>query len=139
MGQITIMDVGVVVTFLVSLISGIAYLKKNLTNWVKAAMKDDMQSVCKKIDLIQNEMIDMKTERARDRADAARYNILRFNDEVLHGTKHTKEHFEQVLSDTDNYEKYCREDPDYPNSKAVGAIKNIRAQYEKCSMEGTFL
>ena len=139
MDQITILDIGVVVTFLVSLISGIAYLKKNLTDWVKAAMKDDMQSVCGKIDLIQNEMLDMKVERARDRADDARYNILRFNDEILHGVKHSKEHFEQVLSSVDSYERFCRKDKDYPNSKAVGAIKNIRAQYDKCTAEGTFL
>lgn len=68
-----------------------------------------------------------------------RYRILRFNDEVLHGEKHTKEHFDQLLEDITKYERYCRNHPEFPNDKAVCAIKNIRTVYQKCCNEGTFL
>lgn len=72
-------------------------------------------------------------------AKNARYRILRFNDEILCGKYHTEEHFNQILSDIDMYEKYCKEHPKYPNSKAVLAIGNIRRVYRKCTDEHSFL
>lgn len=68
-----------------------------------------------------------------------RYRILRFNDEILHNEKHTKEHFDQLLEDITQYERYCKDHPEFPNNKAVCAIKNIRNVYQKCCDEGTFL
>lgn len=68
-----------------------------------------------------------------------RYRILRFNDEILHDEKHTKEHFDQLLEDITQYERYCDEHPEFPNNKAVCAINNIRSVYQKCCEEGTFL
>lgn len=68
-----------------------------------------------------------------------RYRILRFNDEILHDEKHTKEHFDQLLEDITQYERYCDDHPEFPNNKAVCAINNIRSVYQKCCEEGTFL
>ena len=36
-----------------------------------------------------------------------RTRILQFNDEILHKRKHTKEHFDQALSDITDYNNYC--------------------------------
>lgn len=68
-----------------------------------------------------------------------RYRILRFNDEIRQGMRHTKEHFDQILEDIDNYEKFCRKNPEFPNNKAVRAIKNIKDVYDKCIEENDFL
>ena len=68
-----------------------------------------------------------------------RYRILRFDDEIRHGEKHSKEHFDQIIEDIDKYEDYCRDHPEFPNSKAVFAIRNIKNVYQKCTDEGTFL
>lgn len=68
-----------------------------------------------------------------------RYRILRFNDEILHGEKHSKEHFDQIIEDIDKYDDYCRDHPEFPNSKVVFAIRNIKNVYHKCTDEGTFL
>lgn len=73
-------------------------------------------------------------------ATDARYRIIRFDDEIRHRVvKHTEEHFNQILSDIDEYERYCSTHPDYKNSKAVMAIKNVRLTYEKCRKENSFL
>lgn len=72
-------------------------------------------------------------------AKNARYRILRFDDEIRHGKKHTEEHFNQILDDIDMYNDYCREHPKYPNSKAVLAIANIKRVYAKCKDEDSFL
>jgi uncharacterized membrane protein YbhN (UPF0104 family) len=76
---------------------------------------------------------------AENKADTARYRILRFDDEIRHGLKHSEEHFNQVLSDIDLYEKYCTNHKDYPNNKAVSAIAKIKKTYEKCKDENSFI
>lgn len=72
-------------------------------------------------------------------ATDARYRILRFDDEIRHHVKHTEEHFNQIMGDIDEYERYCRSHPNYKNSKAVLAIENTRRTYEKCRQENSFL
>ena len=76
---------------------------------------------------------------AENEATTCRYRILRFNDEILHEQKHTKEHFDQILDDVTRYEKFCAEHPEYENNKAVLAIENIKRVYQNCSNENTFL
>lgn len=72
-------------------------------------------------------------------ATTARYRILRFNDEILHGTHHTKEHFDQILGDINSYESYCSSHPEYENNKAVLAIENIKKVYQSCTAKNDFL
>lgn len=72
-------------------------------------------------------------------ATNARYRILRFDDEIRHKVKHTEEHFNQIMEDIDDYERYCSGHPNYKNSKAVSAIENTRRTYEKCRRENSFL
>lgn len=72
-------------------------------------------------------------------ATDARYRILRFDDEIRHHVKHTEEHFNQILDDIDEYERYCSSHKNYKNSKAVLAIENTRRTYEKCRRENSFL
>lgn len=72
-------------------------------------------------------------------ATNARYRILRFDDEIRHKVRHTEEHFNQIMGDIDDYERYCNSHPNYKNSKAVSAIENTRRTYEKCRRENSFL
>ena len=72
-------------------------------------------------------------------ATDARYHILRFDDEIRHHVKHTEEHFNQIMDDIDEYERYCSAHPNYKNSKAVLAIENTRRTYERCRRENSFL
>ena len=72
-------------------------------------------------------------------ATDVRYRILRFDDEIRHHVKHTEEHFNQIMDDIDEYERYCSAHPNYKNSKAVLAIENTRRTYERCRRENSFL
>lgn len=82
---------------------------------------------------------------AHCKADDERYikqcrtRILRFNDEVIRGTEHTKEHFDDVLDDITEYTRYCEANRDYKNEKAVQAIANVTRTYQKCEQENSFL
>lgn len=72
-------------------------------------------------------------------ANTRRYRILRFDDEIRHSQKHTKEHFDQIMEDITEYERYCTSNPNYKNNKAVLAIENIKATYMTCAQTNNFL
>lgn len=88
---------------------------------------------------ILDEVKSLRADFDREKATTARARILRFNDELLNNTKHSKESFDQTLSDTDEYEKYCRTHPEFTNSKTALSIEHIKRVYQKCEEEHTFL
>ena len=139
MENITLADIGMFVAFLVSLISGIAYIKKHATDWFKAAVKDDFEALGGKVSDIQSELTRIQDGLEQEKADQARYRILRFSDEILQGTKHTQEHFNQILQAITDYERYANSHPQYPNGMAIAAIANIKKVNAKCFEEDSFL
>ena len=88
---------------------------------------------------IERDLADVERKVGENTAVSSRYRILRFDDELLHEVKHTKEHFDQILYDIDVYERYCNEHPDFKNNLAVMAIKHIKNVYQKCSRDNLFL
>ena len=68
-----------------------------------------------------------------------RYRILRFDDEVLHDDKHTKEHFDQILRDITTYERYCDDHPNFENNTTVLTSQRIKNIYEDCLKTADFL
>lgn len=66
----------------------------------------------------------------------ARTHILRFNDEILNGMKHSREYWRQQLDDCDTYEQFCKEHPKFKNSYTEIADRNIKSTYEKLLSEG---
>lgn len=64
-------------------------------------------------------------------ADTHRTKILHFNNELLRDIGHTKEEFIEILADIDEYERYCKEHPDYRNNRAVHAVANIQKVYDE--------
>ena len=99
---------------------------------IRDGLKESIDGLSEKIDAMQ-----LKSDRKY--ATTCRYRIIRFNDEILRQVKHTKEHFDQILIDIDDYEEYCRKDKDYKNNKAMLAIENIKNVYKKCAEESAFL
>lgn len=92
-----------------------------------------------KLDSVNQAIGELRQENGENQASTFRYRILRFDDEIRHDAKHTKEHFDQILDDITEYEKYCANHPEYRNNKAVLAIENIKRIYQNCTNEGTFL
>ena len=67
------------------------------------------------------------------------YNKSLYGDETIHGTRHTKEHFDQILDDITTYERYCDEHKDFPNEKTVITSRRIKEIYERCLQDNDFL
>lgn len=106
---------------------------------IRAELSDSLKELAKKLDSTNAMLEKLRNENGEDKATTCRYRILRFDDEIRHGTRHSKEHFDQILEDITEYERYCNDHPDYKNNKAVLAIENIKRVYQICTNEGTFL
>ncbi len=99
-------------------------------------VRDRMDELEKKID---NMKISEDEKYQLKEALAARRRILRFNDELLQKVRHSKEMFDDILSDISDYDRYCRTHPDFVNQKAVFAEQNVGKAYKKCMEENDFL
>ena len=106
---------------------------------IRAELSDSFKELANKLDATNAMLERLRNENGEDKATTCRYRILRFDDEIRHGTRHSKEHFDQILEDITEYERYCNDHPDYKNNKAVLAIENIKRVYQLCTNEGSFL
>ena len=97
----------------------------------KLEKKFSINELSKKIDNLE-EKIDL------NKAESNRTRILRFNGEIKRGIHHDEEEFNDCLGAIDYYEKYCKVHQNYPNSKAVMAIANVKRVYEKAYTENDF-
>lgn len=73
-----------------------------------------------------------------NKADDCRRIILNFNGEIKRGIHHDEEQFNEVIRLIDKYETFCRDNPNYPNNKAVIAIENIKNVYKKAYSKNDF-
>ncbi len=95
------------------------------------SIKTDVQTLDKKIEAVResSEVIEVKQSRVR---------ILRFDEELLKGEEHTKEHFNQILDDIDLYESYCDKHEGFHNGIARHAIRHIRYTYDELGKKRAF-
>lgn len=73
--------------------------------------------------------LDYKVE--KNNAEYNRARLLRFNGELKRGVRHDEEEFNDILHSIDDYERFCKSHPDYPNKKSVLAIANIQRVYQE--------
>lgn len=112
----------------------------NFWGWLGRAVGRAINGeVIENVKRLSQDLDDFKKDVEIERVRQARQRILRFNDEVLFGKRHSKEHFDEILEDIDLYEKYCYEHRNYENNKAVLAIATIREVYKECMQTHDFL
>ena len=69
-----------------------------------------------------------RIENSLDERDAvlARTHILRFNDELYNGIKHSQDYFLQTLDDIETYNQFCADNPKFANGRTKAAAKYIQ-------------
>ena len=98
--------------------------------------KDKSKEVENKLDEVAKDISALSTKIDYNAAVLARTHILRFNDEIMNGMKHSREYWRQQLDDCDTYEEFCRENPDFKNSYTEIADKNIKSTFERLMNDG---
>ena len=121
---------------LLSCLIEISPIKINPLGWVGERINGKLIN---KIDTLEEDVTKIKDDAAKRYAVDCRTRILIFGDEVRRGVLHSKEHFDQVLEDIDNYEKYCDEHPRFKNNKTVVTTSMILGAYTHCVEKNSFL
>lgn len=131
---------GIAVIICTMIVIQVSPINVNPWSWLaKKFGKAVNGEVIEKVDKLASDLEKVKNDAEEREANQCRTRILRFNDELLHQQKHTKEHFDQILSDVAIYERYCSLHEHYKNHIADDAISRIRRIYKECGDKGTFL
>lgn len=115
------------------------YLARKFGKAINGDFVDKIDKLDSKIDRLEDNIEKLRSECDEREATLCRNHILRFGDEILHGTKHSYEHFQNILLDIDTYENYCSTHPLYVNNLAVVTIDLIKKTYKDCFDKKTFL
>ena len=128
------------ILFVISLFIKIPKIEINIWSFLGIKIGNAINhDVLLKLDTLETKLDDHIQENTVNEVSQTRKRILRFNDELLHKEKHSREHFVEILTDIDDYEHYCNSHPNYPNNRAVLAIENIKRVYAECLQEDDFL
>lgn len=130
-----VIDASVLISGVISIIIAIIG-SQWFASWVQS---HNSKSLRGEISSIQSEIEKMKKSEELREVKNTRRRILRFNDELLIGIEHSKEYFDEIVSDTDEYRRYTESHPDYANGKAKLACENIERVYRKCLENRKFL
>ena len=100
--------------------------------------RDKKSGVTAKLDTLEKMLAAHIADDERYKAETKRARVLQFNKEIREGTRHSEEEFIEILKVVDEYEDHCNTHPEFPNNRAVTAISNIKATYEKANRTNDF-
>ena len=145
MNLIDVMDlktgvsVGVAILLFFMTIVQIAPIKLNpwdkILTWLGNHMNAD---IVKRVDVIEAKLDEHIKDSSDERIRKVRADILSFGNSCMNGRKHTKEEFEFVISECDQYERYI-ERTQSKNGVATATIAEIRRLYKKGLHDNSFL
>lgn len=101
---------------------------------------DKMEEVNKSIRALSEnakerfDVLDRKIDTVNAKGDerfavSSRVRILRFEDELQEKRKHSKDSWDQAMSDIDYYENYCQAHPKFKNNQTVVTVEHIKNGY----------
>ena len=101
-------------------------------------VRGEIKILDRKIDWVQTELSQHISESEQKALQDMRRDILDFSNACMNNRKHTKEQFDFMIRQCDDYEAYIKKN-EVKNGVIEAAIKEIRRLYEKCIQEHTFL
>lgn len=113
----------VVVLFVMSMIQ-IAPIKVNPWEYVFKWIGGQMG-----LSSIEDKLTRLQKSVEENQAMTSRYRIIRYDDEMMSGVIHSKDHEEQILEDINIYKEFCINHPDFVNHKGQGAMQRILTRY----------
>lgn len=128
------------IVIVLSVFIEIAPIKINpLSHFLKWLGKKLNGEVINRFDALEKKVNNIESVNDERNAISCRVRILRFGDEVRRGIRHSQENFDQILSDIDDYERYCGDHPDFKNNKTVATKERILKVYSEQMDENDFL
>lgn len=101
-------------------------------------LSDKVDTINNKIDIVDEKVNNVSFENKKDNIILKRSRILRFNGEIMRGVYHSKDEFDDCIEAIDDYEKYCKNNQDFPNNKCHFAVNNIKNEYSERMAKNSF-
>lgn len=118
------------IAIVISIFIEITPIKVNpISRFLKWIGKKINGEMINRFDTLEKKVNSMENANNERNAINCRIRILQFGDEIRRGTKHSKESFDQILSDIDNYDRYCDTHKDFKNNKTVATQAKILKTY----------
>ena len=144
------MDINIIQTLLAGLLGGsvIGFIefmikRKDAKDDKNKEILESVDKLDKKVegrfDILDAKITDVDKKYDERSAIASRVRILRFCDEMLEGKNHSKDSFEQVLSDIDSYEEYCKRNPSFKNNQTSTTVEHIKQNFKVRLQKNDFL
>lgn len=102
------------------------------------ALNTRVIQLSEEIEALKQEQIKTKKRDREKTKSTLRRSVLRFGDECRIKQKHSKEMFDNALTDISDYERLVNLTAD-PNGVLTGAIEIINEAYSKCLRDNDFL
>lgn len=106
------------ISSLIALLVARADAKKNRTSEILEAIA----KLTGKVEKLEGKMDERN-------AVACRIRILRFYDEMRSGIRHTKDSWDQCMSDITTYNQYCEDHKDFKNNQTEATVGYIDGEY----------
>ena len=127
-----------VIIVLIMTIVQVAPIKLNPWDFVLGWIGDRMNShIINRVDALDQKLTDHVQESREGSAKRKRLRILAFVDDGINGKKYTKEAFENMIRECDDYEKFIKK-TGLPNGVIEASIDVIRTRYRQHLNDGDF-
>lgn len=90
---------------------------------------DKLKGVYEAIEGLSKQIKSVADKADERNAVNSRVRILRFSDEMMEGKRHSKDSWDQVMSDITDYEKYCESHPDFKNNQTTATVEYLKKNY----------
>ena len=119
----------------------IAPVKLNPWSWLARKFGRAINGeVLEKVDRLEKDITKMKQDADERAAVACRaLYIGAAAQHPLHGVLHSKDHFDQILTDITEYERYCAAHPNFKNNMTVLTSARIQEIYAERLEKNDFL
>ena len=91
--------------------------------------KDSMKAIKDELETIKQDIKRLDEKGDRRETVNCHVRILRFEDELQENRKHSKDSFDQVMTDITTYAHYCENHPEFKNSQTAATVEHIRNVY----------
>ena len=81
------------------------------------------------IEAVQKKLDDHITSDEYEKQKLRRIRILQFADEVSKGAEFSNEYWIEIIDTIDDYKKFCKENPNFVNSRGAVAMEYLHEQY----------
>ena len=122
----------ILIVILLSIVE-ICPIKLNPWSWVGALIGKllGITKVTDKLDALEKKVDCLDKKVDENDVIASRVRILRFQSEIEDGKYHSKDSWDQVMTDIAKYEKYVSEHPDFKNGITEPTIEYLKEKYRE--------